>query len=162
MERKTARFAASRHALNRLGALAIALATFAVAGCDSEKSAPTSVPARAKRSVEQLPAAKQRAAQALVRLEAAARARDANELCQSVYLFAGGPPPGCEDSMKRLFPSHDGYSLKVRSLRFSGPARAIAGADVIVIETNGHKTAAPSSTFRLARRSGVWHVVFIS
>jgi hypothetical protein len=141
---------------------AVALSVLAILGCDSRESDSTSVPARAERSVAELSPREQAAAQPLVRLESAARDRDAEELCHSVYAFAGGTSPGCEDTVKRLFPTEDGYSLRVRSIRFLGRARAVARTTVVVINADGRKSASPNSTFRLARRAGVWHVVFIT
>lgn len=93
-------------------------------------------------------------------LESAARDRDAETLCQSVYLFAGGVPPRCEDTMRRLFRTEDGYSINIRSIRLAGPDRATAAARTLMIDQKGRTVSMPDTTFRLARRDGTWHVVY--
>jgi hypothetical protein len=122
----------------------------------------SSLPARAGSSAAELPARQRVAAQALVRLESAARDRDAARLCGSAYVFAGGPPAGCERSMKSLFPVFDGFSITVRSIRFAGSAHATALAATVNVDTGGRKRRSPNTTFELARRAGVWRVVFIT
>jgi hypothetical protein len=130
-------------------------------GSDGESHSAT-LPARAERSAERLPARERGAAEALVHLESAARSRDAEELCDSVYLFAGGLPAQCEDTMGRLFPTEDGYSISIRSIRLAGSDRATAAAGTLVIDENGRRISAPDTTFRLLRRAGTWRVVFIT
>jgi hypothetical protein len=131
-------------------------------GGDSKATRVGSVPARAQRSAERLQARERPAAEALVRLESAARRRDAEKLCHSIYLFAGGVPSGCEDTMKRLFPTRDGYSLVILSIRLVGRGRATAATRVLTIDANGRRVSAPNTTFRLARRAGTWRVVYIT
>ncbi len=122
----------------------------------------SSLPVRAGSSAAGLPARQRVAAQALVRLESAARDRDAARLCRSAYVFAGGPPAGCEHSMRSLFPVFDGFSITVRSIRFAGSAHATALAATVTVDTSGRTRREPNTTFELARRAGVWRVVFIT
>jgi hypothetical protein len=121
-----------------------------------------SLPARAGSSAAELPARQRVAAQALVRLESAARDRDAARLCRSAYVFAGGPPADCEHSMKGLFPVFDGFSITVQSIRFEGRAHATALAATVTVDTSGRERRSPNTTFELARRAGMWRVVFIT
>lgn len=97
-----------------------------LAACGGDAGRPaTWVPPRAERSVARLPAAQRAAGMALVRLERAARAGDAEELCGSVYRFqtrvpipraecARGlkdafAPDGCDGryGSAAAFPQHD-------------------------------------------------------
>jgi hypothetical protein len=137
------------------------IAALLCAACDHGPEA-DEVPARAARSVHALPSPQREAAGALVRLESKARDRDGEALCESVYLFAGGPPDGCQDQMRRLFPTDRGYSIAVRSVRFAGPGQAFAKAVVVTTTPSGSHERFPDTTFKLRRHRGAWRVVFLT
>lgn len=140
--------------------LALAIALVA-GGCLGDTAGSESIPARAQASAEHLPARQREAAEALVRLESAARIRDASELCTSVYVFASGPTPGCEKTMERLYPTEDGFSITIRAIHLHR-RRATANAGMAVVGADGRTQSFPDSTFRLIQRDGAWRVVFIT
>lgn len=109
-----------------------------LAACGGDAGRPaTWVPPCAERSVERLPAAQRAAGMALLRLERAARAGDAEELCGSVYRFQTRVPiprAECERGLKDAF-APDGLSIDVRAIRFTGADRAVATA--ATVETDG-------------------------
>jgi hypothetical protein len=140
----------------------LALSGCSLTGGGHDNAHSATVPARAGASAERLPASERDAAEALVRLETAARSRDADELCHSVYVFVGGVPAQCEDTMRRLFRTEDGYSITIRSIRLAGSDRATAAASTRAIDENGRTVISRDTTFRLARRGGIWRVVFIT
>ena len=128
-------------------------------GCDfSDHSA--AIPARAAESVKRLPASKREAAEALVRLETAARNRDGETLCERVYLFTAGPSPECPGAMRKLFPTEDGYALDVLSVRVDGPSHAFAKAATVTVTADRSHERFPNTMFELRRRGGAWRVAF--
>lgn len=137
------------------------LAAVVAAGCLGDSSEPVSLPARAEASANRLPPSQRDAAEALVRLEAAARDRDVSKLCESVYSFPRGPTPGCEKTMARLYPTEGGFSLAIRSIQVS-PNGAIASARVVTLDETGGKQTSPDTTYKLTRQGRRWQVVFIT
>lgn len=149
---------------SRLGVLAIglglALAGLACGGGEARRPG-TWVPPRAERSVARLPRAQRAAGAALVRLERAARAGNANELCSSVYRFETRVPiprDECVRGLRRHY-SPDGTSVDVRAIRFLGPDHAIAVASTVETDADRVRRRFRGMTFRLARRGSVWYVV---
>jgi hypothetical protein len=137
----------------------IALATVFPTACNGNGDSPR-IPPRAAPSIEMLPAKERAAAQALVELESKARDRDGEALCQDVYLFPGGPSPECPGNMEEVFPTPDGYSIAIRSIRFDSPGHAFAAAVTRTVTESGTVELFPNTTFELRRRAGVWRVVF--
>jgi len=96
-----------------------------------------------------------------VRLEAAARKRDAEELCASIYLFPDGSAQ-CEETMNHLFPARDGFSITIRSVQFAGPRDATASAKTIIVDEAGRRVKSPETEYRLRRIGATWRVVFVT
>jgi len=144
--------------------LAVGLALAGLAGAcgggDTRRPA-TWVPPRAERSVARLPPAQRAAGSALVRLERAARAADANELCSSVYRFETRIPIPLDECVRGLRRHYapDGTSVDVRAIRFLGPDHAIAVASTVETDADRVRRRFRGMTFRLARRDSVWYVV---
>ncbi|MGH2917451.1 MAG: hypothetical protein ACRDLS_02475 [Solirubrobacteraceae bacterium] len=122
-----------------------------------------SIAPEAEQSVARLPPRQESAGQALVRLEAAARARDGRALCRTVYDFsdAGGPSGECERGMRSLYPTANGTSIIVRSVQMHGLNDATATADVLVLDRGAEETHSVQR-FTLVRRGGTWRVVFFT
>lgn len=95
-----------------------------------------------------------------MRLETAARNREGETLCESVYAFTGGPSPECPDAMRKLFPTEDGFAVNVRSVRIDAPSHAFASAATVTVTADGSHQSFPNTTFELRRRGGAWRVVF--
>ena len=128
-------------------------------GCDFSDDS-VAIPARAAESVKRLPASEREAAEALVRLETAARNRDGETLCQSVYVFTGGPSPECPGAMRKLFPTGDGHAVDVLSVRSDAPSHAFAKAATVTVTADGSHESFPNTMFELRRRAGEWRVAF--
>lgn len=140
-------------------------AAVSVPGCgwwDSGDDDRPSVPARAERSAERLPSPQREAAQALVALEKAARARDGARLCESVYDFSSGEPPtGCRERIMRLFPTENGFALEIRRVRFRSQSNAVGEGSTVTIDRAGRAERFPRTRYELVRRDGAWRVHFI-
>jgi hypothetical protein len=115
------------------------------------------VDAKAKESVERLPAKERAAAQVLVELETATRDEDTSALCSRVYAYDASRAQ-CERSFGDLLDRQQSMALDVQDVRLRGHT-AVAHAAVTTLGNDGDRRT-DDFTFQLVRAGDEWKVKF--